>query len=409
MTKKTLAFTAVGWAGCTAAAFWAGMHWSRDAAGTDRGDARRLAIAQAAVAGAEERKAAGSNASDDASANQSGGPLSRIKAIADLTPEETTARMKDILAMDDPQEKMEAYLDFIKGLKGDTQLTAAMDALTENFNGRERGREFSMLMNRWAKESPEVALGWTQKFTDWRRDWGASMALSTWAQSDPDKALSWAQAHPPENKEEGNWNMVGVVAGLAKQNPQRAMEVAQLMDRSRARGDAMDRVLDSYFKQSGSDAARDAVMALPPGPYKDGIMGRLAGRLADKDPASAAQWAANLPEGEAKPRVVTEVIDEWAGRDPNEAGTWLNGLPKTAEMDEPRERFAWKVQEKDPEAAIAWANTITDEKRRNETAYRLAREWMNREPESVQQWLGTSSLPEDMKGRLMERLNRRRG
>lgn len=410
MTKKTLAFIVSGWTACTAVAFWAGLHWSQSDSSETNAGSRKLTAAQLAMTSAAARQAAGTASGlQGSAAERDGSPLSRMKAIADLSPEETAARMKEILSIDDPQEKMEAYLEFIKGLKDDAQIAVAMNSLTENFSGRERGREFSMLMNLWAKQSPEKALEWTSQFTDWRRDWGAGMALSTWAQSNPEAALAWAQARPPENKDEGSWYMVGVVSGIAKQNPQRAMEVAQLMDRSKARGDAMDRVLDSYFKMQGPEAAQAAVMSLPEGTYKNGILGRLADRLADKDPAAAAQWAATLPAGEAKPRVMTEVIDEWAEKDPNKAGAWLDGFPKSQEMDEPRERFAWKVQEQDPEAAMAWANTITDEKRRNETAYRLAREWMNREPESVQQWLPTSPLPDDIKSRLLERLNRRRG
>jgi hypothetical protein len=88
----------------------------------------------------------------------------------------------------------------------------------------------------------------------------------------------------------------------------------------------------------------------------------------------------------------------------------LNNFPKTPQTDEPRERFAYKVAEKDPEAAIAWAGTISDDKRRGETMYRLARDWSRREPDAAKGWLSKdSSLPQDMKQRLMERLTAPRG
>ena len=406
MPSKRLLLIASGWTACTAAAFWAGTLFSDSAEAAGPGNSGRgtgFSTMQTNSAAALGKSAApgSSGAAGDFPASRN------LKAISDLTPEETAARMKAILAIEDPLEKLDAWLEFAKGIKGDEQMTAAMEALTENYSSRERGREFSILIGRWAKESPEAALAWTQTHGDWRAQWGVGAVLAIYAKANPDAAIAWAMAHPPKNKEEGNWHMASVISGLAKENPERATTLAQNMDRSEARGRAMESVLDSYFKTRGAEAARDAVMAMPESTFKNGIIGRLAERLADADPASAARWAATLPEGEARPRVLTEVVDEWAEKNPNDAGTWLNGLGSGPGMDEPRERFALKVQETDPEAAIAWANTITDERRRTETSYRVVREWMEREPANARAWVTGSQLPAEMKERLMN--NRRRG
>jgi len=408
MNRKKLILIAAGWTSCSAVAFWAGAHFSRAGSGTESGKPSRgsavSAIQQAAGAAAARTGGGGPSGSD----NQGGAGSARsARAISDLSPEETAARMKAIMAIEDPLEKLEAWLEFAKGIKGDEQMAAAMGSLTENYNNRERGREFNLLMTRWAKESPEAALAWTQKHDDWRSQWGAGTVLAIYARTNPEAAIAWANAHPNKDKEEGNWHMASVISGLAKDNPESAATLAQNMDRSEARGRAMQHVLDSYFKLRGPDAARDMVMALEEGPYKNGIIGQLAERLADRDPASAAQWAATLPEGEVRPRVLTEVVDEWAEKNPNDAGTWLNGLGNGPEMDQPRERYAWKVQEQDPEAAIAWAGTITDERRRTETSLRIVREWMQREPENARAWIAGSPLSDEMKERLLN--NRRRG
>jgi len=405
MKRKRNLILAAGWTACTAAAFWAGTHFSSPAApaGAENtsGRSRISAIQQGrdSIAG---RGAGRSSAGPDGASSRLSGREKGGRAISELTPEQTGTRMKEILSIEDPLEKMEAWLEFARGLKGDEQMTAAMEAMTENYSSRERGSEFSALMTRWAKESPEAALAWTQTHNDWRTREGAGTVLAVMARTNPDAAIAWAKAHPPKNKEEGNWHMASVVSGLAKDDPARASTIAQSMDRSDARGRAMDHVLDSFFKLQGPEAAKASVMALEDGPYKNGISARLAWRLAERDPAAAAVWAATLPAGEARPRVITEVVAEWAERNPNEAGNWLNGLGNEPGMDEPRERFAWKVQKKDPEAAIAWANTISDERRRNETAYRLAREWMKREPDNARAWVGsTNLLPANAKERLL--------
>lgn len=404
-TRKKTALIASGWAACTALAFWAGTHWrGENSDATER--AKRAALLQSGLNTGEAKGSGRIGQTPDGSPAKDAAVIG-AKAIRELTPEQTAARTKEIFAMEDMQQRTEAFLEMLKGLHGNEQISAAMEAMTENgYNNRERGREFSMLMTRWAKEDPETALAWTQKHGDWRNRWGAQTALAVWSQNDPDKAVAWALAHPNKDKEEGNHNMVGVINGLTKTNLDLAAQLAQNMDRSNARGEAMERVLEQFFKQRGPDAAKEMVMGLPDGPYKNGALGRLADRLADSDAKSAAVWAAALPDGEAKPGVVAQVVDEWAGKNPNDAGNWLNALPQTAAMDESRERFAFRVQEKDPEAAIAWAGTITDENRRNKTSFRLVREWMSREPDSAKAWVRNSQLPADMKERL---INRRRG
>lgn len=238
--------------------------------------------------------------------------------------------------------------------------------------------------------------------------WAASTVLQNWAKTDPDSAIAWATENGKKLNEsdDGNSYMASVISTLAKTDLNRAVELAQSMNRSRARGDVMDKLIDQYFAQRSPDETRQWADSLTEGPFKDGLLGRLAGRLADKDLASTVTWAQGLPDGAAKPRVLSEIVGRWADKDPNEAGQWLNTFPPSAQTDDPRERFAWSVQEKDPEAAIAWAGTITDEDRRSRTTWRLAREWMQREPEAATTWINTSDLPADTKESL---LHRRRG
>jgi len=396
-----------GWTGCTAAAFAAGAWWRGNgglAAGA--GSVRRTVVAAAVEAGSRN----GAGGVGMGAGVESGPALPGVKPVREMTKEEIGVRVEEIFAIDDPVEKMEAYTAFVKGLATNEQLEAAMGAFGKDFNPRERGREMSMLMTVWAQKDPEAALDYATKMGDWRGGWAGSTAIATWAKTDPDKAVAWANAHPPENKDEGNYYLSSAIGSIAKTDLAAASRLALTMERSDARGRAMDTLLDQYTKQGGIDSARDFVSGLEDSTFKSGIISRLAARMADKDPKAAAAWATTLPDNEAKPKVMTELIERWANNDPNEAGAWLNNFPKTPQTDEPRERFAYKVAEKDPEAAIAWAGTISDDKRRGETMYRLARDWSRREPDAAKGWLSKdSSLPQDMKQRLMERLTAPRG
>jgi hypothetical protein len=390
-------------------AFTAGAWWRGTQQDTNPTTATRTRTVLSAAADASGNGPAGSAASAPGSKSTER-TLPGIKAVRDMTPEEIATRAEDIFALDDPVARMEAYTAFIRSLETNDQLEAAMAAFGKDFNPRERGREMSMLMTVWAQKDPEAALAHSLKMGDWRGGWAASTAISTWAKTDPDKAVAWAQAHPPENKDEGNHYLSAAISTIAKTNLESAASLALTMDRSEARGRVMDTLLDQFTKQRGIESAQSFVDKMEESSFKTGILSRLAGRLADKDPKQTAQWAANLPESEAKPRVMTELIERWANNDPNEAGAWLNNFPKSPQTDEPRERFAWKVAEKDPEAAIAWAGTISDDKRRSETMYRLARDWSRREPDAARGWLATDrQMPPDLRQRLLQRLDEPRG
>ncbi|MES2708496.1 MAG: hypothetical protein V4726_18025 [Verrucomicrobiota bacterium] len=320
------------------------------------------------------------------------------------TAEQAAARVKAIFDQQDPVARMTDYLAFLKTLKDNDSRSAALGAMLENFNPRERGRELQMLMTQWGAADPAAALASVKERKDWIGGMAANMVLGNWAQKNPDQAIAWATENGKEaaTTEDGNRYLVGVLGGLAKTDLARAATLAETMPRSNARGEVMDRVLDQYFAQRSPDAARDWVSGLQDSPFKNGLLGKLAGRLADKDATSAASWASTLPDSEAKPYVLSQVVERWSKDQPNEAGAWLNQFPPSASTDQPRETFAWQVQKEDPEAALAWAGTITDERRRSKTTRDLVRTWAEREPAAARQWI-SSNLPAEARQRFGNR------
>ncbi len=315
-------------------------------------------------------------------------------------------RMARLLALDNPVEKMTAFMDLLKSLGTNEERAAAMDTLMDGFDPRGRGRELSMLMHTWAMIDPEAAMTKAATIKDWPGSYASYMGLQAWAQRDPQSAVAWAHEHGEGEKgedgkpnEDGNHLMVGVIAGLVKGNLDQAALLAQNEPRSRARGEMMDKVLDGYFKQRSPEAARDWVTGLPEGAFRDGITRRLTSRLADQDVKSTAQWVENLPAGAARGGAMTEVIDRWSEKNPNEAGTWLGKFPSSPETDDPRQSFAWNIREKDPESALAWAGTLSDEKRQTRLTIDLVRDWMKRDAAGAKTWLESSKLPQDFRAR----------
>ncbi len=322
----------------------------------------------------------------------------RLKAP---TPEQAQVRLKAIFENSDPVGRMTDFLGFLKTLDSNEARSAALGTLMENFNPRERARELNMLMSQWAGADPAAALASVKDSKEWPGQMAASTVLTKWVASNPDAAIAWATENgkAADQTENGNYYMVGLLGALAKTDLDRAATLAQSMNRSRARGDAMDRVLDQYLTQRSPEATQAWAASLGASPFKDGVQSRLAGRLADKDAPAAAAWASTLPDSENKPKVLSEVVQRWSREQPNEAGAWLNQFPASPATDEPREAFAMQVQKSDPEAAIAWAATITDAERRERATRDLLRSWSEREPEQARQWVDSSQLSPRLKQR----------
>ena len=304
-------------------------------------------------------------------------------------------RVNVLLQLDDPMERMSGFIDFIKSLDGNDNFAEAAKLMMENFDGRGRGRELSMLMTEWAKLDPKAALASMDKVGDWTGKYASSTVLSTWAKADPMSAKAWAmEKGKGGNAEEGNWYMVGVISGLAKNDLDLAANWAQEQPRSKARGEMMDKLVESFTKQRGLQAAQEYVTGLEAGPYRDGLTRKVAGKLIEKDPTLAAGWITGLPSGEAKSGAMADLVNRWSDQDPDATGNWLRNYPASKETDDPRQTFAWNIREKDPESAIAWAGTISDQKRRDKMLVDLVRDWSKRDKQGAQAYMVRNKWPD---------------
>lgn len=304
-------------------------------------------------------------------------------------------RVTALLELDDPMERMSGFIDFIKSLEGNENFAEAAKLMMENFDGRGRGRELSMLMTEWAKLDPKAALASMDKVGDWTGKYASSTVLSTWAKADPMSAKAWAiEKGKDGNAEEGNWYMVGVISGLAKKDLDLAATWAQEQPRSKARGEMMDKLVESFTKQRGLQAAQEYVTGLEAGPFRDGLTRKVAGKLIEKDPTLAAGWITGLPSGEAKSGAMADLVNRWSDQDPDATGNWLRNYPTSKETDDPRQTFAWNIREKDPESAIAWAGTISDQKRRDKMLVDLVRDWSKRDKQGAQAYMVRNKWPD---------------
>ena len=323
-----------------------------------------------------------------------GGSAEPVEARVPVQVEETNteyllARMKS----DNPIDRMAAFTQALKNPTA-ANLKAAIEAYEALPGGFGRASELKMLTYAWAQVDPEGALAWMEKQDGHERRVGFGTILHSWAEKDSEAAIAWAKAH---HEGEDNPYFIGIVNGMADNNPAGATELMMSLPYGRVRGHAASMLMEKQWNK-GEDVALRWVDTLEKGTLKDYVVGRVAGKIAredlsraatwaeempeggertravetvadrwaEKDPVAAAQWVDSMPAGESRSEGMQEVVREWARKDPAAAAQWLNKYPASADMDKPVEALVRTVATKDPQNALTWAESITDEKRREE-------------------------------------------
>ena len=312
--------------------------------------------------------------------------------------------LKNLLNEEDEIARMSGFMRLMEVLGSGEEIEQALNAAMANGNGWSRGKEFSMLLQKWAQLDPAQAMAWVEKIKDQGAKFGGYRAvLSTWTRRSPQDAVAWAEANGrPDAKDEqdGNWAMATIVSQLSKTDADWALRLTEGQAMSRARGRMIDTVIGQFVSQRGEAAAREMVMNIRDETLRHGAMGRLASQLAANDPQSAAQWIATLPASDGRQRALTELVSQWSENDPAAAAAYLSKYPASPETDESRGRLAQNVLRKDPEGALAWAGTISEDQFRTRTVTELVRNWMRRDADAAQKWVQTSQLPDEVRARL---------
>ncbi|MBP7948322.1 MAG: hypothetical protein KA004_01615 [Verrucomicrobiales bacterium] len=399
--NRTAVIASACWLTSLLGAGWVGRTWFPAAPGTGES-------AEGIHSKTHAGRTAGHTAAPRAGGSAAGGAAADGKTAGDRwgrlwTDPKIAAgdRLDGVLALEDPVEKMEAFLALMHSLGGTEDFAEAAGKLMEDFNPRSRGRELSMLMTEWAKRDPRAAADHAGKLGNWTGRYAAYSVLQQWAKDDPDAAKGWAiEAGKDLSKDEGNWYMVGVIAGLSRTDLTTASQWAEAQPRSKARGEIMDKLLEEHVKQRGLDSAQAWVTGLPESTFRDGVTRKVAWRLTEQNPADSSRWISALPNTEGKWDAANDLMEQWAGKDPNAAGTWLKQYAPSPETDEPRQTFAWRIREKDRESSLAWAGTITDAGRREKTTIDLLRDWNRQDPGGARSYAQQMNLPEETQRRV---------
>ena len=383
---------------------------------------------------ASGRSGGGSDQADGLSGRRDGGrgDSSKGKDSAATRGEKSIAKMQELMLVTDPMERNKAWLDYLNKMD-----PAEFEAVVADFRGsgltNTRMAEYSMLLTAWAKRDPMQALAYAEANTGNR--FARNTILTSWASSDPDAALRWAQEHfkGDGKNEEGNPWLIGVIEGIAANDPVRASQLLTEMPFSAERGEALAALMPHLLAQ-GPDAARKWAEGITDEQLKQGAIGRVAETLAAKDPAGTAEWLARNP-GEASDRAMDDVISTWMSQDKDAATAYskalpagemrtsaLRGVANSMAMQDPRaaaafldanaadandgvyQQFSWHAFGEAPDLAVNYISKITDAREQERMYGRMLDGWLRRDPAAATTWINGNNLPQNVRNRMQERM-----
>lgn len=349
------------------------------------------------------------------------------KSATSGTKADPLARLQELQNITDPLERTRLWLQLVDSLSPE-QFEEFVAAYRAEGIPPERMGDYSMLLTAWAKVDPQAALDYASKNTG--SPFARQTILASWASYDPSSAIAWAKSN--HQGEGANPWMVGVIKGLAGQDPDLASSLLKEMPRSVERGEALDNLIPSLLQQKGIAAAREWVNSITDPSLKDGAMSRIADRSIEKDPQGTADWLIANPS-ETTNRRVDDALFAIARKDQSSAMAYFNKLPagndrsnalrgivNAVAIENPQkaaalmdsqsgdvnnrvvEQFVWHSFRQDPQTAVSNISRLTNAEEQERMYSRTLEWWMERDQQAAINWVNSNTLP----AKVVERLNR---
>ena len=321
-------------------------------------------------------------------------------------------------------ETSEAFRSLFKEM-----LTGFEDARTHD--------DLFLLADAWGAAAPEEACVWLDEldFNDVRNPYLFS-ALTQWARKDPDAARLWVEARYAMRGPTRDYLLASLVRGMARRDPDSALQVLLAAPASPERTGAIDFLLEAW-RQTDLEHAFGQVATLPASEtrLKERAVSQLVAGLAPselalsrawaaalsspedrriaqvgiaanwsrRDPVAAAEWVSSLDDTVTRSRAYGAVAIRWARVDPLGASRWLGRYADRPEYDFACRAVAWSTVGIDPDIAFKQVAAITSVPLRDETFEQVGRIWLSEQPQEARLFLeGESSIPPAIRERLLD-------
>ena len=139
------------------------------------------------------------------------------------------------------------------------------------------------------------------------------------------------------------------------------------------------------------EAAMKYLQTLPAEEQKP-LRANIAQSMMMMNPKQGAELLLKDATAEEKPRIYDQAIGQWAYQDPKAAGQWLTQQPQGPELDNARMTFATVIAQKEPATAMDWAKSVTKPELRERSIGQVYMAWKGRDPSAAAAALDSSGL-----------------
>ncbi len=388
-------------AGLAAGGFFAGIAYNKGQAATSL-DKSSPAITRI-VAGEASSKAAALSANKEVTDF-----LTRFEVgKGPLSPDKMKAAIAEALAESDPVKAQLLFARLMEELTPENAPSVLAMIREKGGFGPENFGFLRMLAHTWGGIDPAGAMKGISEGPGGGPGggrFGQGFVLAGWAAKDPEAAIKWLEKNPAEGREGDMMNAM-LISSLARSNPEQAMAYAKGLKDDNSRQDAAQTIARELMRSGSIDTATDWLKSLTDDSMKKGAFDAIAGQLAGRDPAKAAELVkAHAAEGYAS-GAVREVAQRLGDKNPADGlkfASEIPGKPGAEATGQVIRDWMRRDDGKESEAASQYVADMKPGLAKDNGAAAIARSVVREDVKTALVWAGSIQDPETKVQSLMD-------
>jgi hypothetical protein len=306
-------------------------------------------------------------------------------------------------------------------------------SMLEQFPPEDQNNALRSIGYSWGQSDPKAALDWANQQPDPQvKSLILPGAIEALSEKDPISALELAQSLPAGDS---RTSLIGnVLYKLSESDPKGAVGYAMNLPSSENRN-MMIRVMAVQWIRDDSQGALGWYGSLTDPKLKEQVAGSMINILSQDDPAkainlldsiplgnvqnqalstignwwartdqkAALDWASQQTDPEVKSRILEGVIEVMSVKDPKGSLQLAQSIPSGNSQNNSIKNSLNLMAQSDPRSAIALASGIANADLRSKAQQNVVAIWMQNDPTAATQWVNSSSLPQDVKARLLQK------
>jgi hypothetical protein len=324
-----------------------------------------------------------------------------------------TLEMMSTLAKKDPDKVITMLEQFPAGDQnnalrsigfylGQSDPKAALDWANQQPDPQVKSSILPGVISAMSEKDPKGALELAQSLPAGEREGVIGNVIDTLSESDPKEAVGYAM-NLLSNKGGLKNNMISYMAGQwISSDPQGALGWYGSLTDPKLKEQVAGNMI-SILSQDDAAKAINLLDTMPPGDVQNQAISTIANNWARTDQKAVLDWASQQTDPEVKSRILEGVIRTMSVKDPNSAFQLAQSLPVGNSRNNSIKSSLGSMAQSDPRSAIALASGIANADLRSKAQQNVVAIWMQNDPTAATQWVNSSSLPQDVKTRLLQK------